>query len=123
MRKRSKTQLREEADDLCREIARKRGHCEARGTDDIFCKGRLEWSHLETRSVIPLRYEDWNYCLWCSAHHWYYDLHSVKKSEWIKKNKGIKIYNRIKNYKPVNGIITEEWYNDKIKQLKNELKQ
>ena len=38
-RSKTKTRLREEADDLCRELARKRGNCEARGTDDIFVRG------------------------------------------------------------------------------------
>lgn len=106
---------------MCRELARKKKFCEARGTDDIFCKGRLEWSHFETRSVISIRYEEWNYALWCSAHHWYYDKHPVAKAEWIKKNRGIVVYNRIKNYKPKNGEITEQFYLNKIEELKAKL--
>ncbi len=121
MRKRSKTSLRTECDNLCRELVKKRGVCEARGTDYIFCKGRLEWSHFETRSIISIRYEEWNYALFCSAHHWYYDLHPIAKAEWIKKNKGIDVYNRIKKYKPKSGEITAKWYEGKIVELKEKL--
>ncbi len=121
MRKQGKKQLRDKADNLCRQICYLREKCEAKGTDDIQCKGRKEWSHLETRAIISIRYENWNYVLWCSAHHWYYDLHTIHKSEWIKKNKGLKIYNRIKKYKPKNGEITEKWYFNKIEELKKQL--
>ena len=118
MKKPTKTYLRKKADDLCRELCYKRGKCEAAGQDGVGCKGRLEWAHMETRAVISIRYEDWNYSLWCSAHHWFYDSHPIHKAEWIKLNKGQEIYDRIKRYKPQSGIITVEWYKSKIEELK-----
>lgn len=115
-----KTTLRNKADKLCRENAYKIGKCEARGQDEVRCKGRLEWAHMETRAVISIRYERWNWALWCSSHHWFYDLRPIRKAEWIKRNKGQEIYDKIKRYKPQSGIITEQWYKEKIKELKNE---
>ena len=113
-----KKTLRVKADTLCSQLARSIKVCEAKGQDGIKCKGDLQWCHLETRAIISLRYDRRNWTTWCSAHHWFYDLHPIAKSEWVKRNKGLKIYDFLKRYKNPSGIITKQWYLDKIEELK-----
>lgn len=68
------------ADDLCREIVRNRGFCEAAGLDNVRCGGVLQWCHIIGRANKRIRWETYNALCMCQGHHVYY---THRPHEWF----------------------------------------